>query len=133
MFLLHYISNFEKFHNDSSSAINKTTSYVTEKASNEIKPCLFPFIFGSKTYYGCTTDGIPTNVENPWCSTNVDPTDRSHVIGGDYYGNCPTTSKKEDVAKTKQVFSFFETQQFLFHPISKSKWALSTILTQTVS
>ena len=62
--------------------------------AGESKPCQFPFIYKSETFYGCTT----TDGENgkAWCSTLVDQLDFEHVNGGEFYGDClleecPTT------------------------------------------
>ena len=41
---------------------------VKEERSNETKPCIFPFQFQEKMYYGCTKDGYKDDLE-PWCST----------------------------------------------------------------
>ena len=37
---------------------------VTEKATGDIKPCQFPFIYNNKTYYGCTTVDNGENGDN---------------------------------------------------------------------
>ena len=41
---------------------------VKEVRSGETKPCIFPFQFQEKMYYGCTKDGFRDDLE-PWCST----------------------------------------------------------------
>ena len=73
---------------------NQKDCSVIEKRSGESKPCQFPFIYKSETFYGCTT----TDGENgkAWCSTLVDQLDFEHVNGGEFYGDClleecPTT------------------------------------------
>ena len=41
---------------------------VKEERSGETKPCIFPFQFQEKMYYGCTKAGFRDDLE-PWCST----------------------------------------------------------------
>jgi len=36
------------------------------------KPCVFPFIYRGKTYHECTKDGSDDDVNEFWCSTEVD-------------------------------------------------------------
>ena len=45
------------------------------------KPCVFPFIYGGKSYDKCTTEGH----DQPWCSTKVNA-GGYHIDGN--WGNC---------------------------------------------
>ena len=45
------------------------------------KPCIFPFIYGGKSYGECTTE----DHDQPWCSTKVDA---GGIHVGGYWGNC---------------------------------------------
>merc|ERR1719210_1519988 len=51
----------------------------------EDKPCVFPFKFKDKTFFGCTIFSDPD--DRFWCSTKVDE-DGNHVVGQDEYGYC---------------------------------------------
>ena len=60
---------------------------VTEKASNQEKPCEFPFIFKKVTYHACTEDDAGV-LGHPWCSTKVNSTTKEHITGQSFYGDC---------------------------------------------
>jgi len=66
---------------------------VTEKASLDIKPCQFPFIYQDETYYGCTSNHDEDQL--PWCSTQIDPITNEHVDKSGYWGHCPDTCPTE--------------------------------------
>ena len=48
--------------------------------------CVFPFIYGGKSYDKCTTEGH----DQPWCSTKVDE-EGNHIGGRGNWGNCNET------------------------------------------
>ena len=65
---------------------------MKNKATSSFVPCEFPFKFEGETHYGCI-DFIEINngrkvPGDPWCSTKVIGSDRTHVGGGGHYGEC---------------------------------------------
>ena len=54
---------------------------MTKDGPDPNKPCVFPFIYGGKSYDKCTTEGH----DQPWCSTKVDA--GGNYVGGNW-GNC---------------------------------------------
>ena len=76
---------------------------VTEVRSKTRKPCQFPFVLLNKTFNECTDilsinpeTGKITTVDEPWCSTKVDPKTYKHIEGGSYYGNCPRNCQAQE-------------------------------------
>ena len=61
--------------------------------------CEFPFKYKGETHYGCIDyidvkngQKVPLNKgDKPWCSTKVSGSDREHVSGGGYYGECDSS------------------------------------------
>ena len=53
-------------------------------------PCMFPFIYGGVTYFGCAGDPAEDKKSERWCSTKVDKAGK-HMEGTNHYGFCPTT------------------------------------------
>ena len=77
--------------------------FVTEVRSGTRKPCQFPFVLLNQTFNECTNilsvnqeTGKITTVDEPWCSTNVDPQTKKHIEGGSYYGDCPSNCQAHD-------------------------------------
>ena len=58
---------------------------VTEGGTQSPTVCVFPFILGAKTYYGCTKVHDPDGV--PWCSVRVDNFG-IHISGKGLWGHC---------------------------------------------
>ena len=77
----------QKLYGDCDSSCPMNECQVTEKASNQQKPCEFPFIFKKVTYHGCTKDDAGEN-GNPWCSTKVNSTTKEHITGQSFFGDC---------------------------------------------
>ena len=80
---------------------------VTEKSSEEIKPCIFPFIYENNSYYGCTLDG-PGEITVPWCSTKVDPLTLVHIPNEGVWGDCNDSCPSD--AEGLADFEFFKEQ-----------------------
>jgi hypothetical protein len=59
---------------------------VTESLSRQSLECIFPFKYGGKTYYGCTTDVDPDQLA--WCSTKVNLDTGDHIDGEGHWGHC---------------------------------------------
>ena len=75
---------------------------MNEVRSGIRKPCQFPFVLLNKTFNECTDilsinpeTGKITTVDEPWCSTNVDPQTKKHIEGGSYYGDCPSNCQAQ--------------------------------------
>ena len=66
---------------------------VTERASVEIKPCQFPFIYKNETFFGCTSNHDEDQL--PWCSTQTDSITNEHIDKSGYWGHCPDTCPTE--------------------------------------
>ena len=66
--------------------------WVREEATKKSKQCQFPFRFKGRTHNGCIDYIDVQNGQNlpgnPWCSTRVRGSNRQHVDGGGYYGDC---------------------------------------------
>ena len=58
---------------------------VIEDKSQEVKPCILPFIYYGKTMRQCTPQEDPDN--KPWCSTKVDAYG-NHISDGGNWGHC---------------------------------------------
>ena len=71
-----------------SSFGEKGDCQVIEVASNSLKPCQFPFISQNQTFYGCTKVATGENGK-AWCSTKIDPSTNEHIVGQQFYGDCP--------------------------------------------
>ena len=76
---------------------------MTEVRSGKRKPCQFPFVLFNQTFNKCTNvlsvnqeTGKINTVDEPWCSTNVDPKTKKHIEGGSYYGDCPSNCNVKD-------------------------------------
>ena len=74
---------------------------MTEVRSKARKPCQFPFVLLNQTFNECTNilsvnqeTGKITTIDEPWCSTKVDPKTKKHIEG--YYGDCPSTCQAQD-------------------------------------
>ena len=71
---------------------------MTEKASNSLKPCQFPFILEDQTFYGCTKVKVGENGK-AWCSTKIDPLTHEHIEGQNLWGDCPNDCPTDEEAK----------------------------------
>ena len=80
----------QKLFGDCDSSCPMNECQVTEKASNQKKPCEFPFIFKKVTYHGCTKDDAGV-LGHPWCSTKVNSTTKEHITGQSFYGDCESS------------------------------------------
>ena len=85
---------------------------VKEERTRETKPCIFPFQFEEKMYYGCTKAGFRNDLE-PWCSTKVDSINSVHVTGGKYFGNC---KKSDNCPVQEEALTKLDILQAIFHP-----------------
>ena len=80
------------------SSYSTESCRVRESSSKTTKECEFPFKFEGETHNSCIDfleikDGqkIPTQDGSHWCSTKVNGSDREHVRGGGFFGDCPTS------------------------------------------
>ena len=85
---------------------------VTEERTFQEKPCIFPFQFEEKMYYGCTTAGYRDDLE-PWCSTKVNAINSVHVTSGKYFGNC---TKSEACPLHEKALTKLDILQSIFSP-----------------
>ena len=74
------------------------TSFVNCCSTNN-GSCIFPFIYKSKTYHGCTRDEDPDS--RLWCSLQVDDETGVHVTG--QFGHCQDDCIKHPVCDTLSV------------------------------
>ena len=69
---------------------------MKDYATQKIQDCEFPFRYKGELFYGCIDflslrkgEKVPLKEgDKPWCSTKVNETDREHVNGGGYWGEC---------------------------------------------
>ena len=80
----------QKLFGDCDSSCPMNECQVTEKASNQQKPCEFPFVFKKVTYHSCTKDDAGEN-GNPWCSTKVNSITKEHITGQSFFGDCESS------------------------------------------
>ena len=80
---------------------------MTEKKSQEDKPCIFPFKYLGQTLSQCTTLRDPN--DKPWCSTKVDA-NGNHVTtgGGGFWGHCGQDCDDTQSDVMSAEFSFGE-------------------------
>ena len=90
--------------------LNRCT--VKEERTLQEKPCIFPFQFEEKMYYGCTTAGYRDDLE-PWCSTKVNAINSVHVTSGKYFGNC---TKSETCPLHKKALTKIDILESIFSP-----------------
>jgi len=63
------------------------------------RTCKFPFEHNGKTYDSCTTEGLPSNVQQAsWCPTEVDPITGKADVQGRKYGYCRCLSSAHRIA-----------------------------------
>jgi len=65
--------------------------FVIENKTNDLQPCIFPFVFAEKTYNKCTNTSDPDG--KFWCSTKIDENGK-HVKS--YWGYCDQNCSNAD-------------------------------------
>ena len=87
---------------------------MTEVRSGTFKECQFPFVLLNQTFNECTNilsvnqeTGKITTVDEPWCSTKVDPKTYKHIEGGSYYGDCPRNCHAQEAKRGYYSFKNF--------------------------
>ena len=73
-----------------------TVCFTNEKGGGKNgrgKECMFPFIYLNISHLKCTTSN--SQLDEPWCSTKVDESNRRHIDGDGNWGVCLETCEFE--------------------------------------